>query len=79
MKRPTTTIPASSASGIVLPLIGSVIASQWGIGLVGLLTVALMVPPAVMLLRLREVRPGTYELALDGVGVQPADSTTSRV
>ncbi|MGD9893264.1 MAG: MFS transporter [Dehalococcoidia bacterium] len=52
----------SSASGIGLPLIGSVIASQWGIGLVGLLTVALMVPPAVMLLRLREVRPGEYDV-----------------
>ncbi len=51
----------SSASGIVLPLIGSLIASRWGMGLVGGLSVLLVLPPALMLLRLREVQPGTYE------------------
>ncbi len=67
----------SSASGIVLPLVGSAIASQWGIGLVGLLTVALMAPPAVMLMRLRELHPGTYEPPAGSAGVLAPDSTTS--
>lgn len=51
----------SSASGIALPLLGSLIASRWNIGLVGLLTLALVLPPTIMLLRLREPRPGVYE------------------
>lgn len=58
----------SSASGIALPLIGSVIAHRWGMPLVGALTVALVIPPALMLLRLREVHPGTYEHVPAGDG-----------
>lgn len=53
----------SSASGIALPLIGSAIASRWGLGIVGLLGVALALPPALILMRLRETRPGTYDHA----------------
>ncbi len=61
----------SSASGILLPLLGSLIASRWGLGLVGGLSVLLVLPPALMLLRLREVRPGTYE-------PEPAPTLTSQ-
>ncbi|MGD9893876.1 MAG: MFS transporter, partial [Dehalococcoidia bacterium] len=51
----------SSASGIALPLIGSLVAGWWGMAGTGLLSVVLVLPPALMLLRLREVRPGEYD------------------
>lgn len=50
----------SSASGIALPLIGKVIASRWGIAFVGVLGVLLVLPPALMVLRLSEPSPGRY-------------------
>ncbi len=75
----------SSASGIVLPLIGSVIASRWGIGFVGLLGVLLVLPPTLMVLRLRELSPGRYDAApaqappLTGADAgRPVSSTSER-
>ena len=52
----------SSASGIALPLVGSMIAGRWGIAGAGALSVALVIPPALMLLRLREASPGEYDM-----------------
>jgi MFS family permease len=64
----------SSASGIALPLVGSVIADQWGMAGTGLLSVLLVVPPALMLLRLREVNPGEYDVVpAPGSPPTPAD------
>lgn len=58
----------SSASGIVLPLLGSVIADRWGLPLIGVLSCALLLPPALMVLRLREPTPGTYEVTPAAAG-----------
>lgn len=51
----------STASGILLPLIGGAIAQFLGLLYVGILGLALMVVPFILLLRLREYSLGKYE------------------
>jgi len=61
----------STGSGTVLPLLGGVIAEFLGLTYVGVLGMALMVVPFILLLRLREYSPGKYGQDPASVGQGP--------
>ena len=50
----------SSVAGIALPLVGGALAELFGLQVLGVMALALMVAPFVMLVRLNESRPGQY-------------------
>lgn len=50
----------SNASAVVLPLIGGPMVELFGLQSIGVVGVLVMLVPFVMLLRLRELRPGNY-------------------
>lgn len=51
----------SAASGVVLPLVGGLVAQYVGLAAIGVLAVAITAPPVFLVLRLREPSPGRYE------------------
>ena len=54
----------TAAAAISMPLVGGVVVEYLGLPMLGIIGMSLMVPPLVLLLRLREPIPGVFE---DGV------------
>jgi MFS family permease len=57
----------TAVAGVVLPLLAGPLVEHMGLPVLGLLGAALMVPPLLLLLRLREDTPGTYGEAPTGM------------
>ena len=55
----------TAAAAICMPIVGGVVVEYMGLPMLGFLGMSLMVPPLVLLLRLREPMPGVFE---DGSG-----------
>ena len=50
----------TAAAAIAMPLVGGVIVENLGLRMLGFFGMGLMVPPLILLLRLRESLPGVY-------------------
>ena len=51
----------TAASAIIMPLVGGTVLEYFGLAVLGLLGVAMMIPASVLLIRLKESTPGTYQ------------------
>ena len=51
----------TAASAIMMPLVGGTVLEYFGLAVLGLLGVVMMIPASVLLIRLKESTPGTYQ------------------